>query len=881
MPLLTGDRLGPYEILAPIGAGGMGEVYKARDTRLDRMVAIKTSKTEFSERFAREARAVAALNHPNICQLYDLGTLPDSGGYLVMEFIDGAPIAPVDSPRKLLDLAMQIAAGMAAAHAAGFTHRDLKPDNILITGTQTPHPGRVKILDFGLAKYAASLPQTEVTRTVAAVTNPGSVMGTVAYMSPEQARGEEVDARSDQFSFGLIIYELAARKRAFARPSTAETMAAIIRDEAEPLPPSVPAPLRWVVERCLAKDSAERYDSTGDLYRELKHARERLSEGSGSGSQRAPPPTSRRPRRGIWGVAVLTALMISVASFGLARLLWRTPEPPLWIGTILGGSEIALNPRLSPDGHLLAFEAIVDGLAQIAVMKPESGNWSVLTRDRDRGPISSHSWSADGTLIYYDRYTDVPQGIFSVPVLGGDERLVLENAFSPEPLPDGSLLIVKLNAERKFQLHRFWPGTGRIEGLPIRMSQSLFDARVKASPDGKTVVAWGEPLGQVAASPGFYLIDLASGLAKRLDPHGVTEGEEGRNFTVSLDGKSILTFVHSGALTRIFRFSTSGAEAATQMLTVTNGVWYLEAGPGETVYANLVDRSVDVVRFAPDGTHVEKLAGFPHVPDLTTMAVLPDGRAVLPVRASSQVRLMAVQQGKDPSPLVNTTEETAAPVAACGTREVAFMLGPEPHETITFAEPASGRVVRTIAPGKGPVESIACSPDGKTVYFAARGFIWSIPSSGHPAASGDTAASGYTAVAEVRKIRAGESVVADPSGLRLIVQEQESSQLHRFSVPLDGGREREIPRDASVSPASLQMSPNALNADGRLATQLLLRDSWFNPPAVTDTATGRITRVPSDNLSDYQSLGWTPDGRLMGLKMGLRATMWKFQPVRR
>src|SRR5712671_1236259 len=145
MPLSAGDKLGPYEILAPIGAGGMGEVYRARDTRLDRIVAIKISKTEFSKRFAREARAVAALNHPNICQLYDLGTLPEGGSYLVMEFVDGSPIAPVDSPRKLFDLVVQIADGLAAAHAAGFTHRDLKPGNILVTGPQTPHPGRVKI----------------------------------------------------------------------------------------------------------------------------------------------------------------------------------------------------------------------------------------------------------------------------------------------------------------------------------------------------------------------------------------------------------------------------------------------------------------------------------------------------------------------------------------------------------------------------------------------------------------------------------------------------------------------------------------------------------------------------------------------------------------
>jgi serine/threonine protein kinase len=219
-----------------------------------------------------------------------------------MEFIEGSPIAPVDSPRKLLDLVAQIADGIAAAQATGFTHRDLKPDNILITGPQTPHPGRVKILDFGLAKHAASLLQSEATLTITAVTppavthpavthpavthpavtQPGTVMGTVAYMSPEQARGEEVDARSDQFSFGLIVYELAAGKRAFVRPSAAETMAAIIREEADPLPPSVPAPLRWVVERCLAKDPAERYDSTRDLYRELKHARERPTEASGT-----------------------------------------------------------------------------------------------------------------------------------------------------------------------------------------------------------------------------------------------------------------------------------------------------------------------------------------------------------------------------------------------------------------------------------------------------------------------------------------------------------------------------------------------------------------------------------------------------------------------
>jgi hypothetical protein len=763
----------------------------------------------------------------------------------------------------LLDLVVQIADGMAAAHAAGFTHRDLKPDNILITGPQTPQLGRVKILDFGLAKSATSIPQTEATRTIAAVTNPGTVMGTVTYMSPEQARGEEVDARSDQFSFGLIAYELAAGKRAFVRPSAAETLAAIIRDEAEPLPPSVPAPLRWVVERCLAKDPAERYDSTRDLYRELKHARERLSESSASGLPAQ--SVARHPKWKRWGTAALAALAIAAVSVAASRMIWRTPEPAAWSGVMLGGSEISQNPRLSRDGNLLAFQAMVDGLVQVAVMKPESGNWSVLTHDRDQGNMSTLSWSKDGTLIYYDRYTDVPRGIFGVPVLGGDERLVVENAVSPEALPDGSLLIIKLNAERKFQLHRFWPGTGRVQALPILFpGQNFYLSSVRADSDGKTAVAWGEPIGLTASEPGLLAVDLSSGAVRRLNLPGLTV-RNSIGFTITRDGKSVVALVKSGALTRFVRVPIGSAHAATQLFTTTSIVWTPEAGLGETVYASIVDRPAEVVRFAPDGSAVERLASFTQTTDPVSMTVLPDGRAVLPVVASSQVRLMVVQKGKDPAPLVNTTEETAGPVAACGPREIAFMIGPPPHETIAIAEPASGRQVHTIAPGKGPVDNMSCSPDGKTIYFGAGGVIWSIPSSGTSRGT------------EARKIRAGDSVVADPSGRRLIVRVQESSHSRQFSVPLDGGYEREIPPDSSFAVAPLAVSSTALHADGRLLTALSLRDSWFDAPAVIDTVTGRITRIPSDNQSDYLSFGWTADGHVIALRIGLQSAMWKFQ----
>src|SRR5215831_15529231 len=282
MPLKPGDRFGPYEILSPIGAGGMGAVWKARDNRLNRFVAIKLAHQALSDRFEREGRAVAALNHPNICQLYDVGALPSGETYLVMEYIEGTQLAPVDNPRKLLELGTQIADGMAAAHEAGFVHRDLKPDNILVT-----REGRVKILDFGLVKsLKAAAAEAGETQTKV-LTGEGAVLGTPRYMAPEQARGQTSDSRGDQFSIGLILYEMATGKQPFHRGSQAETLTAIIREDAEPLPATVPTPVRWIIERCLAKDPAERYHSTRDLHLELRHAREHLTDSNAIPGARA------------------------------------------------------------------------------------------------------------------------------------------------------------------------------------------------------------------------------------------------------------------------------------------------------------------------------------------------------------------------------------------------------------------------------------------------------------------------------------------------------------------------------------------------------------------------------------------------------------------
>ncbi len=421
MSLSAGDRLGPYEILARIGAGGMGEVYRARDTRLNRSVAIKISSERFNERFEREAQAVAALNHPNICQLYDVG--PD---YLVMEFVAGHPLTTVDSPRKLLDISVQIADGLAAAHAGGFIHRDLKPDNILVTPE-----GRVKILDFGVSKQAGPMdPDVTEARTAA-----GVIVGTAAYMSPEQARGLTVDARSDQFSLGLVLHELATGQRTFQRDSSAETLSAVIRDDAAPLPGHIPAPLRWVVERCLAKEPSDRYDSTRDLYRELRQIRDRLSDTTNlaTGSPTVAAPSLRRV------AAPLVVGIITLMAGFAAAALWpiRVPAPPRVI-PFATESDLQAMPRWSPDGGRLAYVAAAGGVLQVFTKSLDSSTPTQITQEV--GSAWAPLWSPDGTRIYYLTGVRPTTRLRSIAVAGGMPQTVLEGVYKADLSPDGTTL---------------------------------------------------------------------------------------------------------------------------------------------------------------------------------------------------------------------------------------------------------------------------------------------------------------------------------------------------------------------------------------------------------------------------------------------------------
>lgn len=292
MPLHPGDKLGPYEIVAPIGQGGMGEVYKARDPRLDRTVAIKTSKSEFTERFGREAQAVAALNHPNICTLHDVGP-----NYLVMELLDGQPLKgplPID---KTLHYAVQICDALHAAHQKGITHRDLKPANILVTKQG------IKLLDFGLAKRAESKPVADETVTLS-LTGEGVVLGTPQYMAPEQVEGRQADARTDIFALGCVLYEMVTGRKAFEGQTASSIAAAILARDPEPI---APGSLQRVIQTCLAKDPDDRWQSARDV---------KLALSSLAGN----PPTTNTSRK--WQIAAIAASLL-----GLAALAPSTSAP--------------------------------------------------------------------------------------------------------------------------------------------------------------------------------------------------------------------------------------------------------------------------------------------------------------------------------------------------------------------------------------------------------------------------------------------------------------------------------------------------------------------------------------------------------------------------
>ena len=485
----TPPAVGSFEVLERLGAGGMGVVYKARDRKLNRFVALKflpeTANDAARERFQREALAIAALNHPHICTLYEAGE-HEGQPYLVMELLEGETLKArmargALDPEQLLDWSVQITDALDAAHRRGVLHRDLKPENIWVAPG-----GHIKVLDFGLARLETEVSGGEATM----LTSPGVAMGTVPYMSPEQARGEALDARSDLFSFGSVFYEMASGKPAFPAKTAADSVAAVLRGHPPKLSevrPELPPMIGEVAERCLEKDPDLRYQSAADLRGELKRLKRESSTASGSAVGVAALPAPGKRPAWLWPAAAVIA--IAAAGVGWWRLRPVAPVAPVHLQmqqiTFSGQVQDAV---ISPDGKFLAHIENGPQGTSLHLLSIASGS-DVEIRPPAPGCCQAPSFSRDGSQVYFLEN----QQIKAIPVLGGAVRVIVNHACSGAGFsPDGSQ-IAYLNAYAPIQRLE----VARADGSQARVLHQLPAGR------GYFSQCWISIIGQPTHSPAW------------------------------------------------------------------------------------------------------------------------------------------------------------------------------------------------------------------------------------------------------------------------------------------------------------------------------------------------------------------------------------------
>jgi len=565
MALNSGTKLGPYEIQSLLGTGGMGEVYRAHDSRLDRTVAIKVLPVSYSadrdrlQRFAQEARAAAALNHPNILSIFDIG---DNRGapYVVSELLEGETLrdclkrGPL-SARKATDYALQVARGLAAAHDKGIVHRDLKPENLFITDD-----GRVKILDFGLAKLTRpeSARESGDAPTIQAVTEPGVVMGTVGYMSPEQVRGKDADARSDIFSFGAVLYEMISGKRAFHGETAADTMSAILKEEPPELADphlNVPPALERIVRHCLEKNPAQRFHSISDVAFGLE-VLTGISSTTTSGAQHVAPAPQRRG----WllpAVAAIVLCLVLGAVYLAGQHSASTLIPHFHRLTFRRGT--ILSARFSPDGQTIIYGAALEGRpTELFTTRFDS------TDSRSLGLEKTQllSVSANGELaVSMDQHQLSPftaAGTMGrVPLAGGAPREVAEEVTWADWTPDGSdVAAAKVNGRRinlEFPVGKIiYQPRGWISHVRFSPRGDLIavEDHVPNGDDGRVIIL--DRNGNIKVASSFFI--TVQGLAWSPDGKEVwfTASKEGASralYAINLSGKERLVLRVPGVLT--------------------------------------------------------------------------------------------------------------------------------------------------------------------------------------------------------------------------------------------------------------------------------------------------------------------------------------------
>lgn len=605
MALTSGQKLGPYQVDSLLGAGGMGEVYRAHDARLNRTVAIKVLPASFSsdrerlQRFSQEARAAAALNHPNILSIFDIGE-EQGAPYVVSELLEGETLRerlrngplPV---RKAIDYAIQVAKGLSAAHEKGIVHRDLKPENLFLT-----HDGRVKILDFGLAKLTQPEATTGDAPTLQVATETGLVMGTAGYMSPEQVRGKPADHRSDIFSFGAILYEMVSGKRAFHGESAADTMSAILKEEVPDLSETarnVPPGLERVVRHCLEKHPAQRFQSAGDLAFDLEALTE-LSAQSKSGALPVLQKSGLEHRR-----RMLSAALVLIAAAAILALGWwmgrfgAASSPPQFQQITFRTGAIG-NARFTPDGTVVYSAAWDGGDPQLYLTRTDE----VGSRELDLKNSELLSISKTGELairlntLFYGGFARLGT-LARVPLNGGTPREVIENVDDADWSADGnSMAIVHFNPE-----NRHW----RLE-YPI--GHVLLDtinwiSHPKISPDGKRI-AFADHENPVGDDEGSVaVIDLAGHETKLASGFVSIEGVL---WSPSAD-EIWFTATRTGSATNLRGVTLSGRERT--IMNAPGGMWLEDIRNGTALMITEQQR-IGIRGLAPGAKEERELGWF-------------------------------------------------------------------------------------------------------------------------------------------------------------------------------------------------------------------------------------------------------------------------------
>ena len=739
MSLSPGTRLGAYEILAPLGAGGMGEVYRARDARLGRDVAIKVlpsdraADPERRRRFEQEARSASALNHPNILTIHEIGSAGDTT-YIAMELVEGRTLRELVAAgpipmRKLLDLAAQVAEGLAKAHAAGIVHRDLKPENLMVSSD-----GYVKILDFGLAKLTEQVsPELSVVPTAAgSPTEPGTVLGTAGYMSPEQAAGRPLDFHSDQFSFGSILYEMATGERAFQRKTGAETLVAIMREEPQSIAasnPRTPAPLRWIVERCLMKDPEDRYASTKDLARDLASVRDHLSETSSVEAAAGVEPVKARKARLLPAAAALAAGL--VLGYLVRAAAGRAgADSPIQFQRLTYQRGSMLSSRFAPDGQTIVYAAAWEGKpVELFSTRPDS------TESRSLGlpPADVLSISSTGEMAislgrrYVSGY-ETTGTLARVPLGGGTPRPILEDIEDADWSPDGSALAVARHVGSRYRLD-----------YPI--GKSIFDtagwiSNVRVSPDGKLVAFIDHPVR--GDNEGFVKVVDSSGRVRLTGPRawsGLAWSPKGDEIwstgdwlsATSLSGKTRVAWVSPGGIA----VNDATRDGRLLLYRITPRREILAGAAGQKDERNLTwlnysfpedisddGKAVlfDEQNLQPTAIYLRKVDGSPAVRlgDGRSFTLSPDEQWVLTRQPDGKLAMLPTGAGQ-PRPLPEPGIAVQTAIFFPDGRRI-LICGSEAGRGLRlYVQDLSGGKPRAITPEGVNLNSDSISPDGKFV----------------------------------------------------------------------------------------------------------------------------------------------------------------------